>query len=124
MILNGLGGQLHSAQHAANSARLANATQPEFLATLVVSFPGGEERFRAGYPEWVPLDTLGLFSEMERFLNALDLRRTVFRSDHASNWLVLKGTLGAEKERLLTQVRTAIADPAHAHLRPAWARGL
>jgi radical SAM superfamily enzyme YgiQ (UPF0313 family) len=124
MILNGLGGQLHSAQHAANSARLANATQPEFLATLVVSFPGGEERFRAGYPEWVPLDTLGLFSEMERFLNALDLRRTVFRSDHASNWLVLKGTLGAEKERLLTQVRTAIADPVHAHLRPAWARGL
>jgi hypothetical protein len=37
---------------------------------------------------------------------------------------VLKGTLGAEKERLLTQVRTAIADPVHAHLRPAWARGL
>jgi radical SAM superfamily enzyme YgiQ (UPF0313 family) len=124
MILNGLGGQRHSAQHADNSARLANATQPEFLATLVVSFPGGEERFRAGYPEWAALDTQGLFNEMERFISALDLRRTVFRSDHASNWLVLKGTLGAEKERLLAQVRAAIADPAHARLRPAWARGL
>jgi radical SAM superfamily enzyme YgiQ (UPF0313 family) len=124
MILNGLGGRCHSAQHADNSARLANATQPEFLATLVVSFPGGEDRFRAGYPEWEPLDTLGLFSEMERFLSALDLRRTVFRSDHASNWLVLKGTLGVEKERLLAQVHAAIADPDHARLRPAWARGL
>jgi hypothetical protein len=57
-------------------------------------------------------------------LQALELRRTVFRSDHASNWLVLKGTLGAEKDRLLAQVRTAIAAPQNAPLRPAWMRGL
>jgi hypothetical protein len=56
MILNGLGGQVLSAQHADNSARLANATQPEYLSTLVVSFPQGEARFRAGFPEWEPLD--------------------------------------------------------------------
>ena len=124
MILNGLGGQVFSAQHADNSARLANATQPEYLATLVVSFPTGEARFRADFPEWEPLDQHGLIAEMERFLSQLELRRTVFRSDHASNWLVLKGTLGAEKDRLLAQIRTALADPEHAHLRPAWARGL
>jgi radical SAM superfamily enzyme YgiQ (UPF0313 family) len=124
MILNGLGGQVLSDQHADNSARLANATQPEFLSTLVVSFPGGEARFRAGFPAWEPLDQQGLFREMERFLSQLDLRRTVFRSDHASNWLVLKGTLGADKEKLLEQVRSAIAAPGNAHLRPAWARGL
>lgn len=124
MILNGLGGQVFSEQHADNSARLANATQPEYLATLVVSFPTGQARFRADFPEWEPLDQHGLIAEMERFLSQLELRRTVFRSDHASNWLVLKGTLGAEKDRLLTQVRAALADPEHAHLRPAWARGL
>jgi radical SAM superfamily enzyme YgiQ (UPF0313 family) len=124
MLLNGLGGQAHSQQHALHSARLANATQPEFLATLVVSFPQGEARFRAGYPEWEPLGLPGLFAEMEAFLQATDLKRTVFRSDHASNWLVLKGTLGAEKDRMLAQVRTAIAQPQHAGLRPAWARGL
>lgn len=124
MLLNGLGGQVHSEQHALESARLANATQPEFLATLVVSFPQGEARLRAGYPEWEPLGLPGLFAEMEAFLQATDLKRTVFRSDHASNWLVLKGTLGAEKDRMLAQVRTAIAQPQHAGLRPAWARGL
>jgi hypothetical protein len=48
----------------------------------------------------------------------------VFRSDHASNYLVLKGTLGADKARLLAQVRQAIEAPEQAHLRPAWARGL
>jgi radical SAM superfamily enzyme YgiQ (UPF0313 family) len=124
MLLNGLGGRALSRQHAENSARLANATQPEFLATLVVSFPQGEDRFRAAFPGWEPLDQHGLFVEMELFLQALELKRTMFRSDHASNWLVLKGTLGAEKERLLAQVRTAINQPEAARLRPAWARGL
>jgi radical SAM superfamily enzyme YgiQ (UPF0313 family) len=124
MILNGLGGKAWSAQHAENSARLMNATQPEYLSTLVVSFPKGEQRLRAGFPGWEPLDQHELFVEMERFLAALDLSRTVFRSDHASNWLILKGTLGADKERLLARVRQAIAAPENAHLRPAWARGL
>lgn len=124
MILNGLGGQQLSAQHADHSARLANATQPEYLSTLVVSFPHGEARFRAGFPEWEPLDQHGLFVEMERFLSQLELNRSVFRSDHASNILVLKGTLGADKARLLEQVRQAIATPEAARLRPEWARGL
>ena len=124
MILNGLGGKVYSRQHAESSARLANATQPEYLATLVVSFPLGEQRFRAGFPEWEPLSQHELFVETERFLSALELKRTVFRSDHASNWLVLKGTLGADKARLLAQVRQAIENPEQAHLRPAWARGL
>lgn len=124
MILNGLGGREHSRSHAENSARLANATQPEYLATLVVSFPQGEARFRAGFPDWAPLDQAGLFGEMAHFLSGLELKRTVFRSDHASNWLVLKGTLGADKERLLAEVRQAIAAPDSAALRPAWARGL
>ena len=124
MVLNGLGGRVYSGQHALNSARLANRTQPEYLATLVVSFPMGEERFRAGFPEWEPLDQTGLFREMEMLLDALKLEDTVFRSDHASNWLVLKGRLGADKDRLLGQVRTAIHSPGHARLRPDWARGL
>ena len=122
MILNGLGGRQGSRQHAEQSARLLNATQPEYLATLVVSFPLGEERLRAGFPGWEPLRPVELFEEMEIFLSGLDLRRTVFRSDHASNWLILKGTLGADKARLLAEVRQAIA--GQAALRPAWARGL
>jgi len=124
MLLNGLGGVVLSPQHAANSARLINLTQPEFLATLVVSFPQGEARFRQGFPDWEPLDQPALFAEMSAFLQALTLKRTVFRSDHASNWLVLKGTLGADKERLLAQVNTALRHPESAQLRPSWQRGL
>ena len=124
MILNGLGGRTLWRQHAENSARLINAVQPEYLATLVVSFPKGEERLRSGFPDWAPLNVSELLVEMEYFLSGLELDRTVFRSDHASNWLILKGTLGADKARLLAELRAAIAAPESAPLRPAWARGL
>ncbi|MGO8955718.1 MAG: radical SAM protein [Rhodomicrobium sp.] len=124
MILNGLGGQALSQQHAMNSAALMNAAQPQFLATLVVSFPQGEERLRANFPDWEPLSVLALMQEMEAFVSALTLKQTIFRSDHASNWLILKGRLGADKPRLLHELRSAIASPEAAGLRPGWARGL
>lgn len=124
MILNGLGGRTLSDRHADRSARLANATQPEYLATLVVSFPQGEARFRAGFPAFEPLDQDGLFREMRRFIGNLALKRTVFRSDHASNRLVLRGTLDADRDRLLAQLDQAIHQPERAALRPEWMRGL
>ncbi|MCL2021986.1 MAG: radical SAM protein [Betaproteobacteria bacterium] len=124
MILNGLGGIRYSREHAYNSARLANATQPEYLAVLTLSFPRGEARFRAAFPEWEMPGIQGLFIEMRHFVESLELSRTVFRSDHASNWLSLRGTLGADKARLLAELERAIAAPDSAPLRPAWARGL
>jgi radical SAM superfamily enzyme YgiQ (UPF0313 family) len=124
MILNGLGGKALSEQHADNSARLMNAAQPEFLSTLVVSFPQGEARFRQAFADYLPLSQRELFAEIERLLRGLELRDTVFRSDHASNYLVLKGTLGADKPGLLAQVRRAIELPQQAGLRQEWQRGL
>lgn len=125
MILNGLGGKKFSRQHAVNSALLMNEAQPEYLSTLVVSFPLGEERFRQGFQEaFEPLDQHGLFQEMYWLLETLDLERTIFRSDHASNYLVLKGTLNRDRDRLLEQVSAAIERPGSVALRPEWMRGL
>ncbi len=92
MILNGMGGKRYSEQHALNSARLMNEAQPDYLSTLVVSFPAGVDRYQAGFGgEFEPLDQAGLFQEMFWLLDALELENTIFRSDHASNYLVLKG---------------------------------
>ena len=125
MILNGLGGRRYSRQHAERSAELMNAAQPAYLSTLVVSFPLGPKRFEAGFRgEFEPLDQRGLFEEMRRMLERLELRNTVFRSDHASNYLVLKGVLGRDRERLLAEVGRAIDAPGDARLRPEWMRGL
>ncbi len=125
MILNGLGGQKFSKQHAINSARLMNETQPEFVSTLVVSFPMGEERFRSGFNgDYVPLEQEQLFEEIRLLVASFELENTVFRSDHASNYLVLKGNLGADKERLLETIDMAINKPGAIPLRQEWQRGL
>ncbi|WP_273427125.1 radical SAM protein [Marinobacter sp.] len=125
MVLNGLGGESLSRQHAINTATLCNETQPDYLSTLVVSFPQGEERFRSGFgDDFVPLSQQGLFEEIRLFLEHLDLERTIFRSDHASNYLVLRGTLGQDKEKMLEQVNFAITNPGAAPLRAEWMRGL
>ena len=125
MILNGIGGSKYSEDHAINSARLMNEAQPEYLATLVISFPTGLERYQAGFNgEFQPLTQLELFHEMEILLDTLDLEKTIFRSDHASNYLVLKGVLNKDKDALLQQVRTAINQPGVIPLRQEWQRGL
>jgi len=125
MILNGMGGNRYSQQHAENSARLMNAAQPEYLSTLVVSFPTGFDRYQAGFKgEFEPLDQAGLFQEMYWLLDSLELENTIFRSDHASNYLVLKGTLNRDKPRLLQTVRDALDRPGAVNLRPEWMRGL
>lgn len=125
MILNGLGGRQYSEQHATNSALLMNEAQPEYLSTLVVSFPVGMNRFQQGFGgDFELLQQMDLFREMEILLDTLTLEKTIFRSDHASNYLALKGTLSRDKERLLVQVRTAIHNPEKIHLRQEWQRGL
>jgi radical SAM superfamily enzyme YgiQ (UPF0313 family) len=125
MILNGMGGRRFSEQHALNSARLMNEAQPEYLSTLVVSFPLGMDRYQAGFDgAFEPLDPPGLFREMRVLLETLELDDTIFRSDHASNYLVLKGTLNRDKRRLLATVSAALERPGAVPLRPEWARGL
>jgi radical SAM superfamily enzyme YgiQ (UPF0313 family) len=125
MILNGLGGRKFSEQHAIQSAKLMNETQPEFVSTLVVSFPMGMQRIQEGFGgEFEALTQQQLFQEIRTFIQHLELNDSVFRSDHASNYLVLKGTLGRDKQSFLDKINTAIERPGLIPLRQEWQRGL
>lgn len=112
MILNGLGGADYSRQHAIHSARILNATQPEFASVLVLSHPKGEasflKKFRGKYVSMLLPD---LLEELKIFLEHTQLDRTVFRSDHISNYLILKGTLSKDKEKILEQIYRAQKNP-------------
>ena len=109
MILNGLGGPKYSEQHALASAELMNQAQPEYLSTLVPEFPFGSERFEKGFSgNWREMTRQELFQEMHLLLENLNLNKTIFRSDHASNHLVLKGILGRDKLRIINEIDLAI----------------
>ena len=125
IIINGLGGRNFSRQHATGSAKILNETRPEYASTLVLSFPKGRDRFISSFgSDFIPMTQVELFEEMLTLIENTDLESTVFRSDHASNYLTLKGILGRDKERLLTQLKEAIDKPEDAHLREEWQRGL
>ena len=108
MILNGIAGKALSEAHALESARLVNETQPDYLATLVLTFYSDRERFETAFHGFKELDTVQLCREMRVFIEATALSNTIFRSDHVSNHLVLKGVLGRDKERMLQQIDAAI----------------
>ena len=109
MILNGIGGRRFSEQHALASAKLVNETQPNYLATLVLTFYKGPQRLMAGFDgEFEELDTIGLCREMKILVGATELENTIFRSDHVSNHLILKAVLGKDKTRLLQQIDDSI----------------
>ncbi len=125
MILNGLGGKNYSHQHALNSAKVVNEIQPEFLSTLVLSYPYGEDHFAKKFDgEFFPLNTVELIAEMKVFIENLELESTVFRSDHASNYLVLRGNFPRDKQEMLNRINAVLNDPANAKLREEWMRGL
>ncbi|MCU4154681.1 radical SAM protein [Carboxylicivirga sp. A043] len=114
MILNGLGGRQHTYNHAINSAKLLNQIQPELLAMLVISFPYGFEHFKNRVKNnFEPLSQLEMLKEMRLLLQHLELKSTVFRSDHASNYLVFKGGLNRDKDTFINQLDHIIEHTIH-----------
>ena len=118
MILSGLGGKKYSEQHAVNSAKVVNETQPDYLSTLVLSFPFGVDHFIKRFKgDFQQMDIADLLKELKLFISETKLNNVIFRSDHASNYLVLKGILSRDKERMLKEINFAIDNPGKAFLR-------
>ncbi|HNR39596.1 MAG TPA: radical SAM protein [Acidobacteriota bacterium] len=110
MVINGLGGRSLSAAHAAGSAAVVSAVDPEYVSTLILGLPPGGRRFRAAFgDDFEPLDAAGLLTELGAFVGAVRCRRAVFRSDHASNFLPLRGILSRDRDRLLAEIAAGLA---------------
>lgn len=125
IILNGVGGLKYSEQHAINSAKILNKIQPEYASSLVLSFPFGVNRYKEKFDgEYIPMNTINLLKEMELFISHTELNGTIYRSNHASNYLSLEGILSRDKQLFLDKLNFAITNPSLAGLRKEWQRGL
>jgi radical SAM superfamily enzyme YgiQ (UPF0313 family) len=125
MILLGAGSRHRSREHALESARVVNAINPRFLSTLVMTPIEGTPLFdSATAGDWEALTPVELAEELRTFLSALTVNGTIFRSNHASNYLTLAGTLPKDQASLVAALDRALADPAAAPFRPSWQRGL
>lgn len=109
MIINGLGGKKYSVRHAENSAKIVNSVQPKYLSLLTLSLPLGLERYIKRFKDdFIPLDMKGILGEVKNFVSGTKLDNTIFRADHISNLLVLKGILSRDKERIINEIGSAM----------------
>ncbi len=124
-VILGLGGTQHSDEHIAGTLALLNSAPVTYLSTLQLYLDESiaeEFQRKFGEPFEMP-DDLAILQEQQRLISGLNPPQPViFRSNHASNALALAGNLPKDKEKLLLQLREAMA--GHRPLRPYFMRGL
>jgi hypothetical protein len=104
---------------------VVSAIAPRFVSTLVMTPVPQTPLWDADRRGEVDhLEPLELARELRELIAGLELSGTVFRSNHASNYLAMAGTLPKDKARMLEALDEVIADPGQAPFRPDWARGL
>ncbi|NOY26554.1 MAG: radical SAM protein, partial [Oligoflexia bacterium] len=123
IFLLGAGGQARSAQHAAGSARLITGMDPDYLAALTLTLvPGTPLARTADRRGWVLPDVHGLLGELRTMVADSRPTRALFRTNHASNYLPLSGTLPTDRDRIVAVIDQALC--GEIPLRPEDARGL
>ena len=71
---------------------------------------------------WEPLNQEELLNELRILVAGLELKNSVFRSNHASNYLPLGGDFPQDKKKLLKTIDYALDHPEI--LRPEYLRAL
>ncbi len=112
IALLGIGGVELSAEHAEQTGRVVSAMDPRYLSLLTLMLVPGTElhrQWQAG--DFQMLEPEQLLAEMRGVVTHLDgLSRCIFRTNHASNYLPLAGTLSRDKDRLLATLDAALAE--------------
>lgn len=123
IVLLGLGGKAHSIEHVKGTIEALNAMQPRYLSFLtLMTVPGTALYQDVRERRFVELDAKEYLTEAKAILNGIDLHRTLFMCNHASNYFNLEGRLPKDKGRLLIELEAAIR--GEFALKPESLRGL
>ncbi len=112
-FISGMGGRDKWRLHAEETAGMINEAEPDYASLLCLHFSGREpiiEDITSG--KFAMLTPAEVLDETRVMIENIDVnKKCVFRSNHASNYLVLKGDLPRDKEAFLDQI-----DYAREHL--------
>ena len=121
--ITGLGGPELLERHAVETAEAFNAMNPEYIGMRTLMVEPETPLY-----DWVRDGSFRLLTqpqvlrETRLLVEQLDSPGSVFRMNHASNYLVLKGTLNQDKAAMLRTIDAAEHDMSR--LRPEEWRGL
>ena len=109
--------------HAIDTAKAMNRMNPDYFALLTLYVDPGAPLY-----DWVHsgqfrlMNPTELMRETRLFLQHADSEGTVFRSNHASNFLPLGGTLNRDRDELICRIDAAL--DGKVRLRKEYERGL
>ena len=123
IFLLGAGGIARSDEHARGSAELITQMDPDYLSALTLTVVPGTPLARTqGNTGWTLPEVPQLLGELRTMVAESRPTRALFRTNHASNYLPLGGTLPDDRQRIVDTLDLALSGAIP--LRPEWSRGL
>ena len=123
IFLLGAGGVERSDEHARGSAELITQMDPDYLSALTLTVVPGTPLARTqGNTGWTLPEVPQLLGELRTMVAESRPTKALFRTNHASNYLPLGGTLPDDRERIVDTLDLALSGAIP--LRPEWSRGL
>ena len=107
--ISGLGSRELMREHAIGTAKALSEMKPEYIGLLTLMVEHGtplEKWVKEG--SFTVLGPMEVLQETELFLQNIDSEGSIFRMNHASNYLTLKGTLNQDREALLAKVQQGL----------------
>ncbi len=124
-IILGLGGIENSKKHAISTAEALNNIDPEYVGALTLMLREGTPIYKMYKQDiYKPMEPIDILRELKLIIMNLTLSSCVFRTNHASNYLAIGGTLNQDKEYILEVLDRAITQTDQVMLRPNYLRGL
>ena len=120
--ISGLGSVDLWREHAIGTAKALSEMKPEYIGLLTLMVENGTP-----LQKWVQegsftvLGPVEVLKETELLLQHIDAEGSVFRMNHASNYISLKGTLNRDRELMLQQVQRGLEGKG---LKPEFLRAL
>ena len=123
IFLLGAGGTERSTEHASASARLATAMDPEFLSALTLMLIPSTPICKLAESGRFELPSVeDLLRELRTIIAETNPSDTIFRCNHASNYLPIGGRLPRDREAILQKIDAALSGDVP--FRAEWSRGL
>ncbi|MEM4566441.1 MAG: radical SAM protein [Archaeoglobaceae archaeon] len=121
-VLTGIGGRGKMKDNAINTAKLLNRIQPKYTGVLTyIPVPNTALHVKIERGEFELPNAIENLQELRMLVENLEAK-TIFRCNHASNYLPIRGNLPEDKLKILKTIDYALANPQL--LKPEWLRGL
>ena len=121
--LLGLGGVEHSEEHANKTAAAISEMKPRYFSLLTLMLVKGTSLYKDfEAKKFIPQNEKGLLKEMRVIIENIETEKTIFRTNHASNYLPLEGILSRDKKKLVKAIDLALSGKIP--LKPEFFRGL